>query len=91
MRIAWTPAAAADLEQISDFLFEQNPATAVRLVRQTYSAASTLKQFPNKGRPAKKEGTRELVLPGLPWIIIYEAGGQAVYIVRILHGAQHWP
>jgi plasmid stabilization system protein ParE len=34
MRIAWTPAAAADLEQISDFLFESSPATAVRLVRQ---------------------------------------------------------
>ncbi len=24
MRIVWTPAAAADLEQISDFLFEEN-------------------------------------------------------------------
>jgi C-terminal processing protease CtpA/Prc len=47
MRIVWTPA-AADLEQISDFLFEQNPATAVRLVRQIFSAASTLKRYPNE-------------------------------------------
>jgi plasmid stabilization system protein ParE len=37
MRIAWTPAAADDLEQISDYLFEQSAATAVRLVRQTES------------------------------------------------------
>ena len=91
MRIVWTPAAAADLEQISDFLFEQNAATAVRLVRQIYSAASTLKRFPNKGRPRKKEGTRELVLQRLPWVIIYDASGQIVRITRVLHGAQRWP
>jgi toxin ParE1/3/4 len=93
MRIAWTPAAADDLEHLADFLFEQNAATAIRLVRQIYSAASTLKQFPDKGRPGKKRGTRELVLPGLPWIIIYdrEAALETVRIIRILHGAQRWP
>ncbi len=91
MRIAWTPAAADDLEQISDYLYEQSVATAVRLVRQIYSAASALQKFPNQGRPGKKEGTRELVLPGLPYIIIYEVKGQMLRIVRVLHGAQRWP
>jgi addiction module RelE/StbE family toxin len=91
MRIVWTPAATNDLEQISDYLWEQNPVTAVRLVRQIFSAASDLKKFPNRGRPGKKDGTRELVLPGLPYIIIYEVSEQAVRIVRVLHGAQRWP
>jgi toxin ParE1/3/4 len=71
--------------------FSSSPATAVRLVRQIYSAAAALKQFPNQGRPGKKEGTRELVIPGLPWIVIYEVSGQTVRIARVLHGAQRWP
>jgi len=28
MRVAWTPAAADDLERITDYLFEQSPAIA---------------------------------------------------------------
>lgn len=91
MRIAWTPAAADDLEQISNYLYEQNPAAAVRLVRQIYSAAFALQKFPNQGRPGKKEGTRELVLAGLPYIIIYEISGQTLRMARVLHGAQRWP
>jgi plasmid stabilization system protein ParE len=68
-------------ESVSGRCFERgklgHPAAAVRLVRQIYSAASTLKQFPDKGRPERKRETRELVLPGLPWmIIIYEVSGQ---------------
>jgi plasmid stabilization system protein ParE len=47
--------------------------------------------FPNRGRPGKKEGTRELVMSPLPYIVIYTVRGNEVYVVRILHGAQQWP
>lgn len=91
MRVAWTSLAADDLEQILDYLYEQRPATAVRVVRKIYSAASALREFPNQGRPGRKEGTRELIIPGLPYLIIYEVGEQKVQIMRVLHGAQRWP
>lgn len=54
MRIMWTPAAAGDLEQITDYLYEQAPEIADDLVQRIYSAPSVLKQFPNTGRPGRK-------------------------------------
>jgi plasmid stabilization system protein ParE len=27
----------------------------------------------------------------LPYIVVYTVRGEAIYVVRILHGAQQWP
>jgi toxin ParE1/3/4 len=39
------------------------------------------------------EGTRELPLPPLPFIVIYRVleRADAVEIVNVIHGAQRWP
>jgi toxin ParE1/3/4 len=91
MRVEWTFTAAADLEQISDYLFELNSEIAAATIRRIYDLAAELKQFPNRGRPGRKEGTRELVLISLPYLIVYEVAGQSVRILRVLHGARRWP
>ena len=91
MQLRWTSAAADDLEGITDYLFEKSPQNAAQLIRKIYEAPSTLKNYPNQGRPGKKEGTRELVIAPLPYIVVYQIVGDVVYIVRILHGAQDWP
>jgi addiction module RelE/StbE family toxin len=83
MRLRWTSAAADDLENIANYLFEKTPENAARLIRELYDAPSTLKSFPNRGRAGKKEGTRELVMPSLPYIIVYQVRGDTVHIVRI--------
>lgn len=54
-------------------------------------SATALKTFPNRGRPGKKPGTRELVIPSLPYIVVYQVREDTVYIARILHAAQQWP
>lgn len=56
-----------------------------------YEAPESLLTFPHRGRPGKKSGTRELVLAPLPWIVVYAVRADALYVVRILHGAQKWP
>jgi len=91
MRVRWTPSAAADLEAITNYLFENTPQHAARLSRALYQAVGGLKTFPNRGRPGKKPGTRELVVPSLPYIVVYEVSRDCVHVVRILHGAQRWP
>jgi plasmid stabilization system protein ParE len=55
MRVEWTHAAASDLEEISDYLFEQNPEIAVDTARRIYQTAAELKQFPSRGRPVAKK------------------------------------
>ena len=90
MRVRWTPAAAADLENIANYLFEQTPENAARLIREIYLAPKGLESFPKRGRVGKKEGTRELVLPSLPYVIVYRVTSESVYILRVLHGSQDW-
>jgi toxin ParE1/3/4 len=91
MQVRWTPAAADDLENIANYLFEKTPENAARLIREIYRTPSELKNFPNRGREGKKEGTRELVMPSLPYIIVYRVKSNTVRIVRVLHGSQEWP
>jgi toxin ParE1/3/4 len=91
MRVRWTFAAADDLQDIANYLFEKTPENAARLIREIYGAPSSLKTLPNRGRVGKKPGTRELVMASLPYVIVYQVRGQTVSIVRILHGSQEWP
>jgi len=42
MRLRWTEEAAADLEHITDYLFENAPGRAAELVREIYNAPSAL-------------------------------------------------
>ena len=37
------------------------------------------------------QGTRELVVPGLPYIVVYRVGSDAVEILRVYHTAMNWP
>ncbi len=91
MELRWTTAAGADLEGIAEYLFEKSPQNAAQLIRKIYEAPSILKSYPNLGRLGKKEGTRELVITPLPYIVIYQIMDDTLYVVRILHGAQDWP
>ena len=91
MRLVWTNAAVADLEQISDYLFENNPELAGTTIQSIFKSASVLKLFPRRGRPGRKESTRELVLTHLPYLVVYEVVDQSVRVLRVLHGARRWP
>jgi toxin ParE1/3/4 len=91
MQLRWTTAAADDLEGIAEYLLERSPQNAAELIRKIYEAPSILVNYPSLGRPGKKEGTRELVIAPLPYIVIYQILDDILYIVRILHGAQDWP
>jgi toxin ParE1/3/4 len=88
MRIRWTPAAAADLKGIHDYLREHEPHLARPTVIAIRKAVHSLRTFPNRGRRGREEGTRELLHQRLPHIIAYRVKEAAVEIVHIWHPAQ---
>ena len=45
----------------------------------------------NCARPGRVQGTRELVVPATPFIVVYRIEATGVVILRVLHGAQKWP
>jgi toxin ParE1/3/4 len=91
MKIRWSPEAAADFAGIVEFIHEQNPSAAYRVANGLYESATSLESFPNRGRLGRVEGTRELVLSPLPFIVVYRVQHRTVEIARVLHGSQRWP
>lgn len=90
MRVRWTEPAARDLTHICDYLEEHNSsAVARRVALSIHERVSALVEFPERGREGRKSGTRELILTGLPYLAVYRIRGEAVEILRILHGAQN--
>jgi toxin ParE1/3/4 len=91
MRLRWTPAAAADLEHIRDYLTEHHPQFAQTTVVELYESIRSLKTSPRLGRIGREEGTRELVLTRLPHIVAYRIKGQNIEVLHIFHAAQDRP
>jgi toxin ParE1/3/4 len=89
MRLRWTPAAADDLESIEDYLARHHPSIAQSTILEIYETIQTLRSVPFRGRPGREEGTRELVLPRLPYIVVYRIKESDVEVLHIYHGAQH--
>ena len=93
MRIRWTPAAAADLQGINEYLKEHHPHYRQPTLRKLYETIRSLGQAPYRGRPGTEEGTREIVFPPLPYVAVYRVNErqQAVEVLRVYHGAQDRP
>ncbi|MGA2375364.1 MAG: type II toxin-antitoxin system RelE/ParE family toxin [Candidatus Sulfotelmatobacter sp.] len=91
MRLRWTTPAADDLYTIVEHIQQDNPVAASEVAQAIYDGCDGLRRFPYRGRPGRIDGTRELVFPGLPYIVVFRVQNQVVEIARIYHGAQDWP
>lgn len=91
MVLIFTQEARDDIENIHAYIAQQSPARAYKIAALIRTAIDRLTLFPASGRTGRVEGTRELVVPRLPYIVIYILRDDEVVIQRVLHGAQQWP
>jgi toxin ParE1/3/4 len=92
MDIRWSPAAAQDFSLIIEYIRRDSPQAAERVAKSIYEGATSLRRFPHKGRKGRVEGTRELLLPSLPFILVYRiVKEETVEIANVIHGAQKYP
>jgi len=91
MHLRWTTPAANDLYAIVEHIQQDNPDAASEVAQAIYDGCDGLIRFPYRGRRGRIDDTRELVFPGLPYIVVYRVRDQVVEIARIYHGAQDWP
>jgi toxin ParE1/3/4 len=88
MRVRWTPAAADDLQHIFDYLTETYPVLARPTIVEIRDSIRSLKTFPNRGRPGRESGTRELLHGRLPHIVVYRVKEDTIEVLCIWHPAQ---
>jgi len=91
VRVRWLRKALANLEAEADYIAQDNPAAANRIVQSVLHAVSLLRKNPALGRSGRVAGTRELVVSGTPYIVPYRVRGDTVEILRVFHGARKWP
>ena len=91
MQVRWTTPAAQDLGEITLYIQKDSESAAQAVARTLFDAASSLDLLPSRGRAGRVPGTRELVVPGLPYIVAYQVTEEAIKILHIYHGARDWP
>lgn len=91
MKLAWTRPAILDLREAGAYIASENPHAAERMAGRVREAVEFLPEQPNLGRPGRVPGTREFVVSGTPFIVVYRVRGAAVQILRVLHHALRWP
>jgi len=89
--VRWSPQGRKHLAGIRAYIREYDADAAEQVRRHIVAAVRLLKALPRLGRPGRREGTRELVVPSLPYIIIYRTDigdRDELVILGIFHGAQ---
>ena len=89
--VAWLRLALQDLNDIAVFIATDDAVAAQAVVEALWLAGQSLRLHPERGRPGRVPGTRELVLTDLPYFIAYRVKADQVQILRVLHTARKWP
>ena len=94
-KLLYSPAAAADLEEINEYIAGElcSPAAARNVIGGILDAAEKLEDFPNMGTPLRavtdmESDYRFIAVRG--YAVFYRSSGGCVYIDRILHGRRDY-
>lgn len=95
-RVIISPHAIDDLENILDYVAQDSPANATRLVDRLIAEAESLELFPRRHAMVKADPSYGALrsMPSPPFRIIYEIveAQRSVRVLAIRHGAQRdWP
>lgn len=91
MKVVWGEAAKGEFREAVAFIKRDSPLAARRVARRIRLAARGLENYPDKFRPGYAPNTREHVVPGLPYVIVYRVGPDRVTIMALFHAAQDKP
>ena len=91
MTVVWSPRAIRHLSALRAYIARDNPDAAAGVALTLLAAVERLAELPNLGRPGRLADTRELVVPGTPYVIPYRVGPERLEIIAVFHGRQQWP
>ncbi len=91
MKVRYTPRAKRHLRGIVAYIRQRNPAAARRVMGRKKEAIQLLAKFPEVGHAGTLSGTREIVVPGVPYVIVHRIDPDGVTVLAVYRGAQLRP
>ncbi len=91
MPVRWSEGAAEDLREIVLYIAQDRPEAAERIARKIFQITLRIEQFPHSGRVNRPTGSREMTVPGLPYLIDYDIEGDGIIVLRVRHEARSFP
>lgn len=90
MKVVFDAKAVGDLEGIYAWIAQESPATALAVIERILASIEHLATFPEMARIGRVEGTREWVVPRLPYIVVYKThpDRDELVVIAVFHGAQ---
>lgn len=91
--IGWTDPAWDDLNELSDYLVEQEEDFQVAddMVARILQAPEQLASLPWSGKPGRVPETRELRVQKTRYALVYAVSDTTVFILRVMHGNRLFP
>ncbi|HEY5047282.1 MAG TPA: type II toxin-antitoxin system RelE/ParE family toxin [Rhizomicrobium sp.] len=68
MKVVWSPTADRNADAVWEYIAQDNLDAADRILEAFRTSALQLERFPFLGRSGRIRKTRELVIPGTPYI-----------------------
>jgi toxin ParE1/3/4 len=91
MKLRWLTSGSVSLRNHVAYIAARHPEAAVRVRRRIHKAVLQLSEFPESGRLGQLPGTRALVVPGLPYLVVYRVRPVGVEILRVFHTSMNIP
>ena len=92
MRVHWTNRAKARLRLIHDYIAEDSPMNALKVVDRVTARSQQLTELPNSGRRVpeyERSDVRELLVN--PYRIIYKIKSDQIDVLTVMHYRQVLP
>ena len=67
------------------------PKAAAKAAARFEIAVERFAALPAMGRPGRRPGTREILAPGTPYVVIYRIGDGEIQILRVYQASRNWP
>jgi toxin ParE1/3/4 len=91
VEVIFSQFAREDLRSIREYIYDNNQATAKKVVAHIVNKIQTLLVVtPSMGRAGRVLRTRELVITKYPYIVSYRVKENEIQILRVLHTSRKW-
>jgi addiction module RelE/StbE family toxin len=91
LNIRWTKIALSDLESFFEYIAsEDRLETARTVIKKIIAGVDNISKFPDIGHKGRVPKTKELVIPGTPFTVVYRVHKNALQILTIIHHSRMW-